>query len=181
MQTWKEWLYETVSWGMDCMPRYKAIHHFVVKGLMPFIQSNGYVLACSPRALQSRIATGLYNNRGKSCVESNWRIALENTDYVEHDEGQYWHVLSPEKWEAFWGRWGGWTDVHRDGWRGEDRRVDIAHYVWTQINLEASPQTRVVNESMGWYEEYGEDAGGGREDVYLREAADSGEWGGYRK
>ena len=86
-----------------------------------------------------------------------------------------------EAWEVFWGTWGGWTDVHVDSWRGGDRRIDIAHYMWTQINLEGSPQTRVVNESMGWYEEYGDDIAASREDVYLREAADSGEWGGYRK
>ncbi len=52
MLTWKDWLHETVSWGMDYMPRHKAIHHFVVHGLMPFIESNGYTLACSPRDLQ---------------------------------------------------------------------------------------------------------------------------------
>lgn len=182
MQSWNDWLHETVSWGMKLMPRYKAIRHFVTNGLIPFIQSKGYTVACSPQALQSRIATGLYNNRSKSCVESDWRIARVNTEFLEYDEAHFWHVFDSAAWERFWGgTWGDWTDVHTDSWRGEDRRIDIAHYIWTQISLEGSPQTRVVNEMMGWYEEHGDDVAASREDVYLREAADSGEWGGYRK
>jgi hypothetical protein len=180
--SWDAWLNEYVSWGASYLPRSVAIHRFVTRGLVPFLESIGYRLYSTPRALQSRIATGLYNNQGLSCLESNWSIAQENAFFLEHDQYHFWHVVDPDSWAAFWDEWGQWTDVSKDSWRGGDRRIDIEQYVWSQINLDESPQTRVVNEHLGISDDYAEDGGREtREDIYLREAADSGEWGGYRK
>jgi hypothetical protein len=180
--SWNAWLNETVGWKTEYVPRRVAIHRFVKNGLIPFVSSKGYTFACSQDELKSGIATGFYNNQSLSCVESNWRIAVANNDYLEEDHYQYWHVMDSDVWARFWGTWGMWTDVSEDSWRGPDRRIDIEHYVWSQINLEDSPQTRIVNEMVGIYEDYSEERGHHpREDIYLREAADSGEWGGYRR
>jgi hypothetical protein len=181
--SWKSWLNEAVAWGNEYVPRHVAIHRFVKDGLTPFVNSKGYSFACTPLVLQSRIATGLYNNMGVSCSESDWRIAVANNDYLEGDVDHFWHMMDSDAWEGFWEAWGRWTDVSEDSWRGPDRRIDIEQYVWTQISIEGSAQTRVVNSLAGIYEDYSEDRGNhhAREDVYLREAADSGEWGGYRR
>jgi hypothetical protein len=181
--SWNAWLNETVGWRNEYVPRRVAIHHFVKYGLIPFVNSKGYTFACSLSALQSRIATGFYNNQGLSCSESDWRIAVANNDYLEQDVDHYWHIMHSDVWARFWKTWGVWADVSEDSWRGSDRRIDIECFVWTQLNLERSVQTRVVNELVGIYEDYSEERGHhhAREDVYLREAADSGEWGGYRR
>lgn len=185
--SWSAWLNEWIEWDRAPIRRYVAIRRFVRSGLIPFLESKGYRFGCSSHVLQSRIATGLYNNQMVSTIESDWEIARINNDYLEHDIDHYWHVLDSDTWEAFWSKWGVWTDVSLENWRGPDRRMDIAHYVWTQISLEGSSQTQVVNELVGLHHDRVEDWYAGttaaalREDVYLREAMESGEWGGYRK
>jgi hypothetical protein len=180
---WNEWFYETISWKGDTyVPRWRVLRHFVKDGLIPFLEKNGYSVAGTPyRELVSRIATGLYENRNRSCVESRWNFMLVNVDYSEGDEAHWYHIMNQEKWDAFWDTWGQWTDVSLDTWRGDDRRIDIQAYCWTQINLENSFQTRVVNEHMGFTDDMNHMEDRHLEDSYLREAAESGEWGGYRK
>lgn len=149
---------------------------------MPFVQANGYsFLGTSETELLSRIATGLYENRNRSCVESRWDFALVNMQYFEGEEAHWHHIMSQDKWDVFWETWGQWTDVSLDSWRGEDRRIDIQAYIWTQLNLEDSSQTRVANEHMGINDDITHGEERHLEDSYLREAAESGEWGGYRK
>jgi hypothetical protein len=187
MVSWSEWLNEWIEWDGKYIRRSVAINRFVTHGLIPFVESKGYIWACRLNELRSRIATGLYRNQELSTMESDWEIARENHDFVEHDIDHYWHVMHADVWEEFWESWGYWTDVSADSWRGPDRRLDIQHYVWTQISLERSPQTQVVNELAGLHEDRIEDwnahqmAMAAREDVYLREAMESGEWGGYRR
>jgi hypothetical protein len=188
MLPWSDWLNEWIEWDGVHIRRHAAIRRFVWNGLVPFVESKGYAWACRPTDLQSRIATGLYKNQHVATTGSDWEFARENKNYIEHDTDHFWHVMNAEVWEAFWDRWGRWTDVDDDSWRGPDRRMDIQHYVWTQISLERSSQTQVVNELAGLSgDDRGEDwhtqqmVAAAREDVYLREAMESGEWGGYRK
>jgi hypothetical protein len=183
MASWIDWLEEHVTWdGVEVIPRRRAIHRFVKGGLVPFLTYHGYAIDVRMTDLCSRIATGLYVNQGLSCMASKWDFCSVNNDYLEDDLRRYWHVIDTDRWASFWERWGVWSDVDPMRWRGEDRRIDIQEYAWTQINLERSVQTRIVNEFLGIWEDSGEDVvNNSREDMYLREAKESGEWGGYRK
>jgi hypothetical protein len=183
MLSWNDWLEEHVYWKeVELISRRRAIYRFVKYGLIPLLNRHGY--DTSPRIydLCSRIATGLYINQGKSYTESKWDFCRTNYDYLEDDQRRFWHVIDADTWDIFWNRWGVWSDIDLMHWRGEDRRIDIQEYTWTQINLERSVQTQIVNEYLGIWKDSGEDGvQHSREDQYIRDAKDSGEWGGYRK
>ena len=146
-----EWLEEMVWWGEnEYVPRYMAIGKFVSEGLWPFIINNGYVLRTHVKAFAKNIAKVLYANRGKSCLSSKLHIIDPENTSTEH----FWHfhhILSEDKWELFWNEWAVWDDVI--DFRGLDRRIDIQHICWSQLDLDESPQTRVVYELMGEGEE----------------------------
>jgi hypothetical protein len=146
-----EWLEEMVWWGEnEYVPRYMAIGKFVSEGLWPFIINNGYVLRTHVKAFAKNIAKVLYANRGKSCLSSKLHIIDPENTSTEH----FWHfhhILSEDKWELFWNEWAVWDDVI--DFRGLDRRIDIQHVCWSQLDLDESPQTRVVYELMGEGEE----------------------------
>ena len=179
---WNNWLNEYVSCDVyDELPRRTAIYRLCKRGLIPFLQSHGYAVEVSIKELGSRIATGLYINRGKSYCDSNWKFGYPeelslNCDYRD----RYYHVIDSEEWDKFWEIWGTWIDLDADSFRGADRRFDIQEYMWTQICHERSEQTRIVNEFLGI--EDGQDVSEyDNRDTYLRDAAESNEWGGYRK
>ena len=146
-----EWLEEMVWWGEnEYVPRYMAIGKFVSEGLWPFIINNGYVLRTHVKAFAKNIAKVLYANRGKSCLSSKLHIIDPENTSTEH----FWHfhhILSEDKWELFWNEWAVWDDII--DFRGLDRRIDIQHVCWSQLDLDESPQTRVVYELMGEGEE----------------------------
>lgn len=184
---WYDWLTELTDWsgGVSQLRRHRAIKIFVKEGLIPLLQSNGYRLACTAQDLCSNIATGLYENQGKAYLESNWNIGHKNTDFLPEEKIHYYDVLNPDIWEDFWGYWGKWSDFDADSERGLDRRYDIQDYMWSQLNLEGSPQTKTILYMLGI-----DDSGSNTaapmintkaEDVYLYEAAESGQYGGYRK
>ena len=187
---WREWLAEPIysEWydsNGNELPRHRILHHFLTHGLFPLLEMHSYTLAAATEVVSSRIATGLFKNRTKSYLQSDWRFGLENTDFSPEDLDQFHKVLSPEVWEAFWDAWGGWSDVSSDSERGIDRRNDIQAYIWTQLDLRASGQTAVLEAEHGIGEEEKEDWGGGKRgsssDHYIREASESNEWGGYRR
>jgi hypothetical protein len=180
--TWNEWLSETVCWDADeYITRQTAIYRLCKYGLIPFFEANGYVISIKLETLCSRIATGLYNNQYVNTLDSNWTFGpIENTveaDSLEH-LAHYNHVMPVEEWEHFWAIWGVWPDVCNKTNYGWDRQNDIRDYMWTQLSLEESPQTQVVNELLCI------DEGGAveqdRRDAYIRDISESNEWGGRR-
>ena len=92
----------------------------------------------------SSIATLLYKNRGHSCLTSPaYNSGPENDEHKTH----YYHVLSQEKWDELWATWSVWSDLADS--TGHDRQIDIQEYCWSQLNLDESSQTRVVEELLG--------------------------------
>ena len=72
---------------------------------------------------------------------------VERNDYsIEHKQ-HYNHVLCPKRWADFWREWSFWQDVDEVG-LGVYRRLDIQEYCWELMDLDASSQTRIVNEYM---------------------------------
>ncbi len=186
--TWSSWLEEPVCWsGGERVSRATALRLFVEEGLIPFLKGNGYRVAPSVKLLRSRIATGLWINRGRSCLDSNWAFGHElQRGWRQEDLYRFEEVLDDDAWDSFWAAWACWSDIDDSSERGQDRRIDIREYVWSQLDLRASPQTAFVNEILGTTEdsEDGWRAGAGSgagEDTYLREQAESGEVGGYRR
>jgi hypothetical protein len=171
------WLNEIVCWNeVEYVPRCTAIWRFVSKGLHPFLLKNGYVLQVDVKEFASGIATILYMNRGASCLDAKCLATIPCNLEEEDHKSHYYHVLSEDKWDALWSQWSLWSDLQDD--RGHDRCIDIQEYCWSQLDLDESPQTRVVEELLDTLEE--SPYAGRGEDVYLREAAESNEWGGFR-
>jgi hypothetical protein len=137
------WLREIVCWDMcEYIPRHVAISRFVTHGLYPFILSNGYCLYDGPENLKARLADMLYMNRGKSFIE----CCTPDMDSDEDHKIHYYYVLS-DKWDEFWEKWALWKDLN--DWRGPDRQLDIQEFCWSQLNLDDSSQTQVVEELLG--------------------------------
>jgi hypothetical protein len=186
---WNEWQHQEIWWNeQEVLPRTSCIRRFVRDGLYPFLHQKGYRFKRSLEAITNDIANGLFENRLKSCLESDWAYPSVNTDFVEDDKWHWGDVLSEEEWATFWNIWGRWEDVNLDSFRGQDRRIDIETYCWTQLDLDASPASEFVNELYNFNQAESDAPQApsapwkkAREDTYLREAAESGEWGGYRR
>jgi len=101
---------------------------------------NGYILYGTTETLALALENLFYNNRGKSCLDTQI-ISSNDTDHKAH----YHHVFS-DKWDEFWIRWSQWRDL--TDWHGQDRQLDIQEYCWSQLNLNKSFQTQVVEEFL---------------------------------
>lgn len=178
--SWTSWLNEKVAWETtEYIPRSTAIQRLCSQGLIPFLQFHGYAILISPKELGSRIATGLYNNMTRSHLESDWSFGpVENSCMLDDYEARYRHVISLDEWQKFWSIWGAWSDFDTERHRGWDRQRDVENYLWTQIDAEESRQTAVVREFIE-EEEYVPEHDS--RDAYLRDAAESKEWGGRRR
>lgn len=186
MNKWLTWLNEPLEFGPDTIPRRSIIHMFVKDGLLPFLRKKGYTVYGGYREIQSAIATGFYKNQGKAFLESDWSmIPVLNDTYNIEDLWHYHHILSQDDWDILWSEWDEWTDISDES-RGWDRQQDIQNFIWTQIDLDNSAQTMIVMEHT-WGGDDTEDVDAYRrsrnlkDDIYLREAAESNEWGGYRR
>jgi hypothetical protein len=147
-----DWLEELVCWDdAEYIPRYRAIGAFVSDGLYPFIMDNGYMVRADEKRFAKLVALLLYRNRGISCLDSNIILPQPANSSNEH-RWHYDHVLSESRWEHFWRSWAMWSDFTDQ--RGVDRRIDIQELCWSQLDLDESPQTLVVEELLGISEEY---------------------------
>jgi hypothetical protein len=170
------------------MKRSDCIEYFVQDGLIPFIESHGYLFASTPNEMAHTISRNLYASRGLSHIDYEWDGTNFNTewkhgvDLYAEDKQHYYSVVDWSEWESFWKVWGSWTDVSLDSFRGSDRRLDIEHYVWGQLDLRISEQSYVLDEILNGEEDaqdYNQKQPNKRnDDIYLRETEG---WGGYRK
>jgi hypothetical protein len=178
--TFRMWLDEWIYWGsVEQVPRYVAIYRFVKYGLYPFIKQNRYNIREDLNDFTISIASMLYLNRGASCLNPHDSLICKDYNTLIEYKQHFYHILNDEKWASFWNKWGTWTDVSLDDFRGADRRIDIEGKCWEYIDFDSSYETTILHEHLGLENEdssirYGED-------VYLREAAESNEWGGYRR
>ncbi len=189
---WNDWLNQPLRWDVNKeLERYKVIYRFVKDGLTPFFNSRGYIFKRDLQTICSRIATGLFNNEGKHYLDSDWAFGEENTDYIPEEKEHYHFIFSSDDWDDFWRIWGKWDDVANDFYRGLDRRMDIEEYCWTQLDLDKSEQTKKILDMLGIDEDvlndYPKSGKGNKDhqsrtdDIYLKEAMESGQYGGYRK
>lgn len=184
-----DWLEEPIQWkGSECS-RAEAIREFVDAGLVPWVMSKGYAWAFDAEYVRNAVASGFFRNRAVGHLESDWSWCMvrSSDEWCPGDQWHFHHVLSEDAWEHFWSRWGDWEDVNPElAWWGLDRRLDIQDFVWHQIHLAGSKQTRVVNELLDIVESPEEvgnqsvpDTRASKQvDVYLQEAEG---WGGYRR
>lgn len=142
---YKRWLEEIVCWDMvDYVPRREAISCLVSSGLYPLITSHGYIIKGEPKMFASNLATMLYMNRGCSMLDTKFPLAKSMGD--NYDKEHFHHVLSYSVWEPFWANWSMWSDL--TDFRGQDRKIDIEEFCWSQLDLDRSPQTKIVNELL---------------------------------
>ena len=138
----EQWLNETL-WCGD-VSRSAMIWRFTAYGLLPFLASRGYTLRLSAKETSCAIATLLYYNRGHTLVTP--LVYERDDDYsIEHKQ-HYNHMIDPEAWSILWNQWLNWDDVSSD--YGFYRRLDIQEFCWSQIDLNRSPHTPVVEAFM---------------------------------
>ena len=140
------WLNEEIWCGGDAtISRRRMIWRFTTRGLIPFLKSSGYSIGVTKQDLSTGIASILFHNRTSTLLGPVKFV--ERNDYsIEHKQ-HYNHILSPKKWGEFWSEWLFWEDVDEVG-LGFYRRLDIQEYCWTLMDLDASLQTRIVQECM---------------------------------
>lgn len=184
----RDWLEECVDWFGQPVPRWKCLRMFVEEGLIPFLSRHGYTFSYSEKELANYLATGFYENRTRSHLNSFWRCGTAPDGSTEEDEAHFYHVVSRNDWDQFWTQWGHWADVCPDvSSRATDRRMDCETFVWACINLNSSPQTQTLAEIIAGGEDEEEVAATpsrpGRQgvDTYILESVDYNGWGGYRK
>jgi hypothetical protein len=152
----EEWLSETIMCdGLDTILRRRAIWRFVTKGLEPFLTSLGYNLHLGSKDMSNGIATLLYYNRGQG-LTGPYEFEKQHgysDEYIQH----YHHVVDQKAWDGLWEAWGFWDDVSLTSPYGWYRRLDVQEYVWSQINLRTSPQSRVVESYLQDPEDVEED------------------------
>jgi len=165
------WLNAPIRINNACILKRKVwLTAFIKNGLYPFIVSKGYSWAITEDHLRNCIATGLYENMGVSCLASNWNYGFPNTETNEDHKSHFYYNISHDAWDTFWNVWGNVTDFHEDT-RGQDRRFDVQEFIWGQLDLENSPQTKILNEMLeDHYENDVDDKNSSRIDIYLQEA-----------
>jgi hypothetical protein len=67
---------------------------------------------------------------------------LDETEYKNY----YRYTIDYEAWKAFWDTWGVWCDLDDEQ---HERRCELESYIWTQLSIERSKPTKIVNELLG--------------------------------
>ena len=173
----ENWLHSYVEWKGNVVKRGFLLKFFLNEGLLPFMDSMGYIIGTSPKILFSCIVCGLYRNQNKSTLESVWDMKYYTPFWTDEDRMHYYHVVDPTTWDEFWMAWNDIDDFSQDSYRGQDRRTDIEEFIWRQIDLDSSYQTEVLYELMNDYYEPEPDEASKKIDVYLLETTG---WGGLR-
>ncbi len=129
--------------------RSSVLREFVEQGIFPWIESHGYTIAANIKDITNWIANGLYDNAKASHLESTWNFPSTNTEYTEEEFSHYRYCIGPDEWSNFWSAWNHWEDVSESSFRGMDRRMDIEAFIWSQLDLNNSRQTGVLQEILG--------------------------------
>jgi len=174
----EEWLNTPIDWFGSPRLRRSCINEFVTRGLYPWVITKGYHFNVSSRTLQNFLANGLYDNRNKSCIESDWSYYDRAADWIVEEKTHFYDVLHLDSWDTFWEAWSNWTDVSSDSNYGQDRRIDIQEFIWNYLDLKNSRQTQILMDIL--YEEEDESPRKQTNDVYLQEAVEFNGWAGYR-
>ena len=173
----EKWLHSYIEWKGGMMKRGAVLKIFLNEGLLPFLDSMGYVIGTPPQILFSCIVCGLYRNQNKSTLGSVWDMGYYTPLWTDEDRMHYYHVIDPATWNAFWVEWDDIEDFSQESFRGQDRRTDVEDFIWRQIDIEASYQTDVLYELMNDDYEPEESSKEPKIDVYLLETTG---WGGLR-
>jgi len=105
---------------------------------------HGYSLQLNVNEMSTGIASLLFYNRGHTLVTPC--VLNTRNDYsVEHKQ-HYNHIIDSSRWRTLWDAWSFWEDVSPDYGHGFYRRLDIEEYCWSQIDLNTSKHTRIVEE-----------------------------------
>jgi hypothetical protein len=142
-QFWLRWLNKEILYDNELWTRQNVIFTFVKYDLFPFVKKNGYYFGVSEHKVAQIIARELFhclNNRRKKI---SWHSNRVNTDYRQEDLDHFYYIFDTSVWEHFWKKIITWCDVDDDSLY---TRNIIEFAVWTCLDLDASPQTSIVNE-----------------------------------
>jgi hypothetical protein len=149
-QRYLSWLVELVDYESEILERQLVIYIFVKQDLMPFIKKNGYVFLVAERKLAEIIARELFHSLMQASRKTKWHSRSLNTEFRQEDYDHFLHIFDTEQWEYFWEQVSKWIDIEE--WNYFTKNI-IEHAVWTCIDVENSPQTVIVDEMLGLYDD----------------------------
>lgn len=142
-QFWLRWLNEKIDYDNEEWIRQNVIFTFVKYDLFPFVKKYGYYFGLTEHKVAQIIARELFhllNNRKKKI---SWHSKGINTVYRQEDLDHFYYIFDSSVWEHFWKQIIPWCDVDNDNLYAKNV---IEFVVWACLDLDASPQTRIVNE-----------------------------------
>jgi len=142
-QFWLRWLNTEISYDTEMWKRQNVIFSFVKYDLFPFVKKNGYNFGVTEHKLAQIIARELFHILNNRVKKIKWHSKAVNNVYRQEDIDHFNYIFDSVKWEAFWQRTMLWCDVDVDSLY---TRSIIEFAVWSCLDLDASPQTRIVNE-----------------------------------
>ena len=156
---WTTWLNTVVYLNehdfKSTMKRQEALTIFVKEGLVPFLESRGYVF--SPQYhIVSHLATYLFKRYSRDFVKQPFERIYNhvNVDLLHYEDS----AVPPDDWDYFWKQWGLMTDFYDDQFRN---RFWIPYFCYNRLDLLHSDATNKVDKELE--EDYPED------DVQLNE------------
>lgn len=151
MQTmrWLNWLHEVIEYDGDLWKRQEVIYTFVKEDVFPFIKKRGYFFSVTEKQLAQIVAREFYYISCQTIKKTKWHSKYGNHSYREEDLHHFNYIFDSSVWESFWKKTIPWCDMNEES---RHTRSIVEFAVWTCLDLDASPQTRFVNDLLNGYE-----------------------------
>lgn len=167
-KTWIYWLNEPIftdKGTINICKRKHALYRFCISGVIPFLESKGYVLYKSYREVYQTILRVLFTYyQGK-------RVLPHRVEYP-HDEDHYLayiQAFDTDAWTSFWSKWSTIQDFETDAY-GEPFIYILPDLLWSWINFDHSKAIQDLEKILNEYDEQEEFAiPRNKEDTYLQE------------
>ncbi len=163
---WLYWINETIFLDKgvtNAMKRKHAYYVFCKEGLVPFLESHGYIIEGSDQKFTAKLLRLLFHMWKGYHVKA----ISQDCDFEEDQFDLYCHTMDSASWERFWSSWEGFQDFE-EGAFGHEFRTMLPTFAWSWLNLYASPKANALHKEL---EEIvrEEEAAKGRDDPYLQE------------
>lgn len=166
--TWDYWINEPIYFDQgvsNILKRKHAMYFFCRDGLVPLLSNAGYTFFESDTKLTKQLLRLCFElSRGSKVIPTyqTWPYYIEQYDL-------YCHTFDTECWSIFWKKWGVLQDFE-EGAYGHSLQFILPEFVWSWLNLDASPKAIRLEKELDEIEDY-EELSKGRDDPYLQETS----------
>lgn len=159
-----KWIREPIylDGPQSLFPRYAVIDIFCNEGLIPFIESFGYMCHYSNKDLTKQLLRILYHYYNKN------HVSYKSLQYGAPKE-QFQHFLElidTDRLISFWSRWGKICDFSEDGYAYRFR-FDLPFFLWNVLNLKSSHEYQLFAQELDEGNKDSQDKTKGKDDPFL--------------